>query len=76
MIWPQNLVACSLINTLHSQDDKWSGGMTRYRFFMFAFGGAFFFFFLPGYIFTALASFSWACWIAPSESPAVPQYGT
>ncbi|EJD55068.1 OPT-domain-containing protein [Auricularia subglabra TFB-10046 SS5] len=67
MIWPQNLVACTLLNTLHAEDDKLSGGITRFRFFMIAFVGTFFFFFLPGYIFTALSTFSWVCWIRPKN---------
>lgn len=48
MVWPQNLVACTLLNTLHAEEDEESGGITRYRFFMYLFGGAFLFFFLPG----------------------------
>jgi len=34
LIWPQNLVACTLLNTLHAEDDEGSGGMTRYRFYV------------------------------------------
>lgn len=48
MVWPQNLVACTLLNTLHAEDDESSGGMTRYRYFMLVTTGAFFWFFLPG----------------------------
>jgi len=48
MVWPQNLVACTLLNTLHAEEDDESGGITRYRFFMYLFGGSFLFFFLPG----------------------------
>ena len=48
MVWPQNLVACALLNTLHAEEDEESGGISRYRFFMYLFGGTFFFFFLPG----------------------------
>lgn len=36
LIWPQNLVACTLLNTLHAEDDEGSRGMTRYRFFVIA----------------------------------------
>ncbi|KAH7104202.1 OPT-domain-containing protein [Auriculariales sp. MPI-PUGE-AT-0066] len=75
MIWPQNLVASSLINTLHSQDDRWTGGITRYRFFVYAFVGSFCFFFLPGYLFTALSAFSWVCWIAPRNVPVNQLFG-
>lgn len=48
MVWPQNLVTCTLLNTLHAEEDEECGGLTRYRFFMYAFGGTFLFFFLPG----------------------------
>lgn len=48
MVWPQNLVTCTLLNTLHAEEDEESGGITRYRFFMYVFGGTFLFFFLPG----------------------------
>jgi len=48
MVWPQNLVACTLLNTLHAEEDEESGGISRYRFFMYLLGGTFLFFFLPG----------------------------
>lgn len=48
MVWPQNLVACTLLNTLHAEDDEGTGGITRYKFYMIATGSAFVFFFLPG----------------------------
>ena len=48
MVWPQNLVACTLLNTLHAEEDEESGGISRYRFFMYLLGGTFAFFFLPG----------------------------
>lgn len=58
MVWPQNLVACTLLNTLHAEDEddgigiglgRGGGkGMSRYKFFIIVIMGAFFFFFLPG----------------------------
>ena len=61
MVWPQNLVACTLLNTLHAEDEDdgigmYGGtsiggstkGMTRYRFFFITMTASFFFFFLPG----------------------------
>ena len=60
MIWPQNLVVCTLLNTLHAEDEDdgigmyggtpGSGrkGMSRHKFFMIALVSSFFFFFLPG----------------------------
>lgn len=48
MVWPANLVACTLLNTLHAEDDESAGGLTRYKYFMYVMTGSFFFFFLPG----------------------------
>ena len=48
MVWPQNLVACTLLNTLHAEEDNQSGGITRYKFFMFTAVAAFIYYFLPG----------------------------
>ncbi|KAF8518212.1 OPT oligopeptide transporter protein-domain-containing protein [Gautieria morchelliformis] len=75
MVWPQNLVACTLLNTLHAEDDATSGGITRYRFFMWVVAGSFAFFFLPGFLFTALSVFSWVCWIVPKNVPANQLFG-
>ncbi|OSX63077.1 hypothetical protein POSPLADRAFT_1066013 [Postia placenta MAD-698-R-SB12] len=70
MIWPTNLVTCALFNTLHSQQYAGignHGGLSRERFFTYAFiaGGCWYFF--PGYIFQALSVFTWVCWIAPDN---------
>ncbi|KDN37828.1 hypothetical protein RSAG8_09882, partial [Rhizoctonia solani AG-8 WAC10335] len=43
------------------------GGISRERFFIYVFIGGFFWYFLPGYLFTALSYFSWVCWIAPNN---------
>ena len=49
LIWPQNLVFCTLLNTLHAEDDDGSeGGVTRFRFFTYVVIGAFCWYFLPG----------------------------
>lgn len=48
MVWPQNLVTCTVLNTLHAEEDEGRGGITRYKFFIWAGLGAFFWFFLPG----------------------------
>lgn len=51
MIWPQNLVFCTLLNTLHAEDediDGGNGGLSRFKFLVWVFSGAFFWYFLPG----------------------------
>ncbi|KAG0708644.1 oligopeptide transporter [Suillus ampliporus] len=75
MVWPQNLVTCTLLNTLHAEDDEEPGSITRYRYFLLVLGGAFFFYFIPGYLFTALSVFSWLCWIMPDNIPVNQLFG-
>ena len=48
MVWPQNLVTCTVLNTLHAEEDEDRGGITRYKYFMYVVIGSFFFWFLPG----------------------------
>jgi hypothetical protein len=67
MIWPSNLVNCTLLNTLHAGEDvDRRGGITRFRFLMYVTIGIFAWTFLPAFLFQAISYFSWACWIAPS----------
>ncbi|KAK0535635.1 hypothetical protein OC835_002310 [Tilletia horrida] len=67
MIWPAGLVQTALLSTLHHSQQAEKGRMSRERFFLYAFLGSFFYYWFPGYIFTALSSFNWACWIAPNN---------
>lgn len=69
-VWPANLVSCALFNTLHSQHYAGigkRGGISRERFFLYAFTCATAWYFLPGYIFKALSWFSWVTWLAPEN---------
>jgi hypothetical protein len=68
MIWPSALVSSSLFNTLHSNYGKRDRGhMTRERFFFIACAASFVWYWVPGYLFTALSVFNWVCWIAPNN---------
>ncbi|KAI0247355.1 small oligopeptide transporter [Lactifluus subvellereus] len=70
MIWPENLPAAALFNTLHAQETtgtRGRHGISRERFFTYVFVGYFFYNFLPSYLFTALSTFSWVCWITPNN---------
>ncbi|EPS99084.1 OPT oligopeptide transporter [Fomitopsis schrenkii] len=67
MIWPQNLIVCTLLNTLHAEEDEPRGGISRFRYLIYVGTGAFVFYFLPGYLFTALSIFTWICWIKPND---------
>ncbi|KDQ16484.1 hypothetical protein BOTBODRAFT_30813 [Botryobasidium botryosum FD-172 SS1] len=78
MIWPANLVTCALFNTLHSQEYAGigtRGGISRERFFFYGFLASFCWYFVPGYIFTALSYFSWVCWIAPNNVKVNQMFG-
>ncbi|KIP12223.1 hypothetical protein PHLGIDRAFT_32874 [Phlebiopsis gigantea 11061_1 CR5-6] len=79
MIWPTNLVTCALFNTLHSQQYAGigtRGGLSRERFFTYALIGAFCWYWVPGYLFTALSAFNWVCWIAPNNIVINQLFGT
>ncbi|UZJ57504.1 hypothetical protein CBS101457_006824 [Exobasidium rhododendri] len=76
MIWPQNLVTTTILNTLHAEEDGSDGSMTRFRFFSFVCGGAFIWYFIPGFLFQALSSFSWLCWIWPNNFVVNTLFGT
>jgi len=69
MIWPATLVNTALFNTLHSAYGRPEQGyMSRERFFFLAFLGSFLWYFVPGYLFTALSMFNWVCWIWPNST--------
>ncbi|KAI8334789.1 OPT family small oligopeptide transporter [Chlamydoabsidia padenii] len=66
MVWPSNLSQISLFRSLHIIDKNWTGP-TRFQWFLYMFGGMFVYYWLPGYFFTVLTFFSWACWISPNN---------
>ncbi|KAI9432319.1 OPT oligopeptide transporter [Lactarius indigo] len=79
MIWPSSLVVAALFNTMHSLETNGTQGhtgITRGRFFIYVFIGYFCYNFLPSYLFTALSSFSWVCWIAPKNAKINQLFGT
>jgi OPT oligopeptide transporter protein len=77
-VWPSNLVTCALFNTLHAQTYAGvgnRGGISRERFFLYAFLTSAAWYFVPGYLFQALGYFSWVCWIAPDNIPVNQMFG-
>lgn len=77
MIWPGALVNCALFNTLHKnygQADR--SHMSREKFFAIALACSFTWYWLPGYLFTALSVFNWVCWIAPQNVVVNQLFGT
>jgi hypothetical protein len=95
MIWPKSLVSAALFNTLHSLETSGTqglGGISRVRFFTYAFIGYFCYSqllspgfclrglillldFFPSYLFTALSTFSWVCWITPNNAKVNQMFG-
>jgi OPT oligopeptide transporter protein len=68
VIWPGTLLSSVLFNTLHKNFGKRDRGhMTSQRFFYIATACSFIWYWVPGYLFTALSVFNWPCWIAPSN---------
>ncbi|KAF8641045.1 hypothetical protein AX17_000689 [Amanita inopinata Kibby_2008] len=77
MIWPGALVNSALFNTLHKNYGKRDRGhMTRERFFLIAMVCSFVWYWVPGYLFTALSVFNWVCWIAPQNVVVNTLFGT
>ncbi|KAK0566506.1 hypothetical protein OC861_003196 [Tilletia horrida] len=64
MIWPADLVQTALLSTLHHKQQAESGRMSREKFFLIAFIGAWCWYWFPGYVFTAHSASNWICWIA------------
>ncbi|CAO1624938.1 unnamed protein product [Sympodiomycopsis kandeliae] len=76
MIWPQVLVYSTVFNTLHAEEDGADGSMSRFKYFVIVVTGAFVWWWFPGWIFTALSTFSFLCWIWPNSFPVNTLFGT
>lgn len=49
MIWPSNLVICTLLNSFHAEEfDGSDGSLSKLRYFWYVFAGAFVWYFVPG----------------------------
>ncbi|KAF9871227.1 small oligopeptide opt family [Colletotrichum karsti] len=69
MIWPSTLANAALFQTLHGRANPVADGwrISRYRLFLYVFIGGFFWYWLPGYLFTGLSTFAFICWAAPNN---------
>ena len=69
MIWPGTLMSTAMFTTMHSSENKPAGGwmITRWRFFVLVWSGAFAWYFLPGLLVPALGYFSVITWLAPKN---------
>ncbi|KAL4880727.1 OPT oligopeptide transporter protein-domain-containing protein [Aspergillus karnatakaensis] len=73
-IWPRSLVTVALNQSLHEETSEAVPGpfkrlysMSRYKFFLLAFGAMFVWFWVPQYLVTAVSLFNWIAWIAPDN---------
>ncbi len=69
MIWPSNLITATFLTNIHINDNHPANGwnISRLKFFAIVFIISFFWYFFPGYIFTALSYFAWVTWIKPNN---------
>lgn len=69
MIWPGTLMSAAMFSTMHkSVNEKANGWMiSRYRFFVVVWAGAFMWYFVPGLLMPALSYFNVITWLAPKN---------
>ena len=69
MIWPGTLMSTAMFTTMHKNENKTANGWTisRYRFFIYIWAGAFGWYFLPGLLMPALSYFNVVTWFAPKN---------
>ena len=67
MIWPGTLMSTAMFTTMHKSENKVANGwrISRWRFFILVWSGAFCWYFLPGLLMPALSYFSVITWFAP-----------
>ena len=70
MIWPGTLMSTAMFTTMHSSENKSADGWTvsRWKFFLIVWSGAFAWYFLPGLLMPALSYFSVITWFAPDNT--------
>ncbi|KAJ3499348.1 hypothetical protein NLG97_g394 [Lecanicillium saksenae] len=69
-IWPNILPTVALNRALlvgERRESIHGWTISRYKFFFIVFGVMFVYFWIPDYLFTALSTFAWMCWIAPNN---------
>lgn len=69
MIWPGTLMSTAMFTTMHRNENHTANGWTisRYRFFVFVWAGAFAWYFLPGLLMPALSYFNVLTWFVPKN---------
>jgi len=69
-LWPTVLPKIAMNRALTRPEPKeniYGWTISRYKFFYICTIGMFFYYWLPGYLFTAMATFNWMTWIAPQN---------
>ncbi|EKV08503.1 hypothetical protein PDIG_58470 [Penicillium digitatum PHI26] len=69
MIWPGTLMSTAMFSTMHKSVNKRANGwsISRYKFFVVVWGGAFLWYFVPGLLMPALSYFNVITWLAPKN---------
>ncbi|CAG8244368.1 unnamed protein product [Penicillium olsonii] len=69
MIWPGTLMSTAMFSTMHKSVNKKANGwsISRYRFFVVVWAGAFLWYFVPGLLMPALSYFNVITWLAPKN---------
>ena len=69
MIWPATLMSTAMFTTMHSSENKSANGwmISRWKFFLCVWFGAFAWYFLPGLLMPALSYFNVITWFAPKN---------
>ncbi|KAJ5409695.1 Oligopeptide transporter OPT superfamily [Penicillium crustosum] len=69
MIWPGTLMSTAMFSTMHKSVNKKANGwsISRYKFFVIVWGGAFLWYFVPGLLMPALSYFNVITWLAPKN---------
>ncbi|XP_047965145.1 oligopeptide transporter 5-like [Salvia hispanica] len=75
MWWPGNMTSVSLFRTLHEEDTRKKGGLTRLQFFVIVFTTSFAYYVVPAYFFPTISSLSLLCYIG-KDSILMQQLGS
>lgn len=69
MIWPGTLMSTAMFTTMHSPENKSANGwvVSRWKFFLLVWSGAFAWYSLPGLLMPALSYFSIITWFSPKN---------
>lgn len=69
MIWPGILMSTAMFTTMHKSENSLANGwiLTRWRFFLYVWAGAFAWYFMPGLLMPALSYFNVWTWLAPKN---------